>query len=185
MLEELLSIYRYSRFKRYLSNLKKRGLKIGNDTHIMDGVFLDPSHCFLISIGDNCTLAPNVRIMAHDASMNKFIGVTRIGLVRIHNNCFIGDSTLILPNVSIGPNTVIGAGSVVIRDIPADSIAAGNPARVIGSIEDFKKKHDENINQFRCFSEEDFNIDVISEKRKQEMIDYLNEHIAYMKRFSK
>jgi maltose O-acetyltransferase len=83
--------------------------------------------------------------------------------------------------VSIGPNTVIGAGSVVIRDIPADSIAAGNPAKVIGSIEDFKKKHDENKNRFRCFSEEDFNIGVISKSGKQEMMEYLNRNIAYMK----
>ena len=147
----------------------------------MDGVFLDPSHCFLISIGDNCTLAPNVRIMAHDASMKKFVGMTRIGMVTIHDNCFIGDSTLILPGVSIGPNCIIGAGSVVIRDIPQDSIAAGNPAKVLGSIEDFKKKHDENKNRFRCFSEKDFNIGAISKSGKQEMIEYLNRHTAYMK----
>ena len=46
----------------------QKGLKIGKNVEIIDTFFFDPSHCFLISIGDNCTICPNVRLIAHDAS---------------------------------------------------------------------------------------------------------------------
>lgn len=149
----------------------------------MPGSFLDPSHCFLIEIGDNCTLAPNVRIMAHDASMKKIMGVARVGRVIIHNNCFLGDSTIVLPGVSIGPNSIIGAGSVVSRNIPPDSVAVGNPAQVIMPIADFISKHEKNMYHHTCFPESQFNIAVISAAGKKQMLDYLGTSgIAYMKK---
>ena len=54
---------------------------------------------------------------------------------------YVGHGTIILPNVRIGNRVVVGAGSVVTKDIPDNSVAAGNPARVIGSYDDFLKKH--------------------------------------------
>lgn len=53
--------------------------------------------------------------------------------VHIGKNCFIGDRTIVLPGVTIGDEVVIGAGSVVTKDIPSNSVAVGNPARVIKS----------------------------------------------------
>ena len=73
-------------------------------------------------IGDNVTLAPRVHILAHDASTKKALGYTRIGVVNIGNNVFIGASSTILPGISIGNNVVIGANSVVSRDIPDNSV---------------------------------------------------------------
>ena len=64
----------------------------------------------------------------------------KISLVRIGNNVFIGAKTTVLPNVKIGNNVVIGAGSIVTNDIPDNSLAVGNPARVIGSTDDYLKK---------------------------------------------
>lgn len=169
-----------------MAELIKRGLKLGKNTHILDGYFLDPSHCFLISIGDNCTLAPNVRLIAHDASMNKHLGIGKIGRIKIHDNCFLGDSVIVLSDVSIGPNAVIGAGSVVTRDIPPNSVAAGNPAKIITSFDKFMKKHNDNKDKYRCFSQEKYRIDVISKEGKEEILSYLEKHhIAYMKRLSK
>ena len=90
-----------------------------------------------VIIGDNCQMAPNVAIYTaghpvHPDSRNSMyeygVGVT------IGDNVWIGGNTVILPGVHIGCNTVIGAGSVVTRDIPADTIAAGNPCRVLRKI---------------------------------------------------
>lgn len=54
----------------------------------------------------------------------------------IGDNCWIGGSSTILPGVTIGDNVTIGAGSVVVKDIPSNSVAVGNPARVVRNIKD-------------------------------------------------
>lgn len=180
MLSELISTLKRYRHRQYIARLVAQGLRVGKHTSIMDGVFLDPSHCFLIAIGANCTLAPNVRFMAHDASMNRFLGITRLGNITIHDNCFIGDSTLILPGVEIGPNAVVGAGSVVTTDVPSDSVAAGNPARVICSLKDFLLRHEEGRKTGRVFLNEEYGIRVMTEAKKHEMIEYLERQPGYM-----
>lgn len=113
------------------------GLVIGRNFSREEGCIIDPSHCWLIRIGDDVTLAPRVHILAHDASMYSAVGYTRIEPVLIGNNVFVGADTIILPGVTIGDNVVIGAGSVVTRDIPSDSVAVGQPARVIKTYTDF------------------------------------------------
>lgn len=158
----------------------RKGLSLGVKVQILDGFFIDPSHCFLISIGDHSVLAPNVRLIAHDASMFRHIGITKIGRVRIERNCFLGDSTIVLPGVTVGQNSIIGAGSVVVKDIPANSVAAGNPAKVIGTSEDFLKRHQQNKLKRRVFDEKYYNINWITEERKIEMVNLLNEQFAYM-----
>ena len=62
------------------------------------------------------------------------------GCIEIMDNVFIGCNSTILSNVKIGPNAVIGAGSVVTRDVPPNSVVAGNPAKVIGTFEDYLEK---------------------------------------------
>jgi maltose O-acetyltransferase len=76
------------------------------------------------------TFAPEVRVIAHDASTLNAVGHARIARVRIGSRVFVGARTIILPGVTIGDDVVIGAGSVVSRDIPSGVVAAGNPARV-------------------------------------------------------
>lgn len=106
----------------------------------MGECIIDPGHCWLISIGDNVTLAPRVHILAHDASTKRILGYTLIGRVTIGNNVFIGAGSIILPNVKIGNNVIVGAGSVVSRTIPDNSAALGTPARIICSYEEFVEK---------------------------------------------
>lgn len=96
-----------------------------------------------VKIGDNCQFAPNVSIYTaghplHPVARNSLY---EYGIeVTVGNNVWIGGNTVIMPGVHIGSNTVIGAGSVVTKDIPDWVVAAGNPCRVIREIteEDFE-----------------------------------------------
>jgi maltose O-acetyltransferase len=117
-----------------------RGMKIGKNFHRLQNCSFDISHCWLISIGDNVTCAPGVRLIAHDASTNIPLGYVKIGLIEVGNNVFIGAGTIVLCNVKIGNNVVIGAGSVVTKDIPSDSVVAGSPAKIICSYSSFVEK---------------------------------------------
>lgn len=97
-----------------------------------------------VKIGDNCQFAPNVSIYTaghpiHPVSRNSLYeyGIS----VTIGDNVWIGGNTVIMPGVHIGSNTVIGAGSVVTKDIPEWVVAAGNPCRVIRQITDEDKKY--------------------------------------------
>ena len=90
-----------------------------------------------VVIGENVMMGPNVSIYTaghpvHPATRNSLYEYGRE--VTIGDNCWIGGNTVICPGVRIGNNVVIGAGSVVTRDIPDWSIAAGNPCRVIRTI---------------------------------------------------
>lgn len=125
---------------QHLDKLLKRGLKVGKDFKRMGGVIIDPSHCYHITIGDNVTLAPRVHILAHDASTYVFFGKTRAANVSIGNDVFVGASSIILPGVHIGNRVIIGAGSVVTKDIPDNSVAIGNPAKVVCSVDDYLAK---------------------------------------------
>jgi len=119
--------YSFLKYKknRYLNGLVDKGLILGKNVLIVDTFFFDPSHCYLITIGDNCTICPNVRLIAHDASTKNHLGYTKFGKITIGENCFIGDSTIVLPNVSIGPNSIVGAGSVVTKSVPPWTVVAG------------------------------------------------------------
>lgn len=97
-----------------------------------------------VKIGDNCQFAPNVSIYTaghplHPVSRNSLYeyGIS----VTIGDNVWIGGNTVIMPGVHIGSNTVIGAGSIVTKDIPDWVVAAGNPCRVIKQITEEDKKY--------------------------------------------
>ena len=125
---------------QHLDKLIKRGLKIGKNFKRMGGVIIDPSHCYHITIGDNVILAPRVHILAHDSSFELYTGKTRAANVMIGNDVFVGAGSIILPGVHIGSRVIIGAGSIVTKDIPANSVAAGNPARVLCDIDAYLEK---------------------------------------------
>lgn len=136
-----------------LDRLIRRGLVVGTGFTKMGGVIIDPSHCWHITIGDHVTLAPRVHILAHDASTKLFLGYTRVENTRIGNNVFIGAGAIVLPGVTIGNNVVIGAGSVVSQDIPDDSVAVGNPARVVKALSAFLDKNKQKMTSETVFGE--------------------------------
>ncbi len=97
-----------------------------------------------VKIGDNCQLAPNVAIYTAGHPVHPEIRNTmyEYGIeVVIGDNVWIGGNSVICPGVHIGSNTVIGAGSIVTKDIPDWCIAAGNPCRVIRPITDADRKY--------------------------------------------
>lgn len=155
------------------------GMKMGKDCNIQDQCILDPGHCFLIELGDRVTLAPRVHLLAHDASTKRLTGYTRIGRVRIGNNVFIGAGTIVLPNVEIGDNVIIGAGSVVSRSIPSGSVAAGCPARIITSYDEFKGRTERLMAGGGLF-DASYKIDRITPEKKKEMIDKLDHQVGFI-----
>lgn len=144
------------------------GLTVGEDCLIMENCTFDMSHCWLISLGDRVTCAPRVNIIAHDASTKRTLGYTMLGRVTIGNDVFIGAGTTVLPGVTIGDRVVIGAGSVVSRDIPSNSVAVGNPARVIKTFDEYEKNKRDLIERSPLFGEE-YKIDQITAEKREEM----------------
>lgn len=156
-------------------DLVDMGLKVGKNLQRMHGTILDPSHCWLIEIGDDVILAPNVHVLAHDASLCKHLGYARIGRVIIGNNVFVGAESVILPNVTIGDNVIIGANSTVSRDIPSGMVAAGSPAKVICTTEEYLERN-RNMMKSRPVYGEDYTLrgDITSEKKKQQFEELKN-----------
>ena len=155
-----------------LEKLKAEGLEIGDNFAYGHYCFFDPSHCFLISIGDNVTLSTRVHILAHDASTKRHIGYAKIGRVIIKSRVFIGANTTILPGVTIGENSIVGAGSVVSHDVEDNAVYAGVPARKICSLEEYLKKV--NSTEENLWFEEDFTMrGGITKDKKQEMKERL------------
>ncbi len=121
--------------------MRQCGAVIGENVDLYD-FKCNPKDAPLLTIGDNVTIV-NTQVLTHDASPRKFVGnnCNRIGRVVIGSNVFIGVQSIILPNVHIGNNVIVGAGSVVTKDIPDNSVAVGNPARVICTCEEYICKH--------------------------------------------
>lgn len=124
-----------------MQHLILQGLRIGKNLRNHSDYPFDALLPWLITVGDNVCISSNVKILAHDTSTEYRNGHTKIGIVEIGNNVYIGHGVTILCNVRIGNNAVIGAGSVVTKDVPEGTVYAGNPAHYICTIEEFEKKH--------------------------------------------
>lgn len=133
-----------------IKEYRKQGVTIGNNCNIYNS-YLDPGHAYLIEIGNNVTIT-NSTILTHDASTQIYLKKSKVGKVIIEDNTFIGWGSIILPNTRIGKNCIIGAGSVVTKDIPDNSVASGSPAKVIGSTDDFINKHKSNLKEKPVFN---------------------------------
>jgi len=102
-----------------------RGLDLHPSARMSLSAKLDTSFKAGIHIGADTYIAFKARIMTHDFTRGLYLH-TRIG-----KNCFIGGQSIILPGVTIGDGCIVGAGSVVTKDVPDHCAVAGNPARII------------------------------------------------------
>lgn len=168
------------RLNRRWAGLRARGMHIGNRVNLPASTFIDTSHCFLISIGDDCGFGPDCLILAHDAQMDEYIDAARLGRVVIHPSCHIGARTAILAGVEIGPRTIVGANSVVSRTLPPNSVCAGNPAKVICSLDEYLEKHRERMQTRPNFEYLKYDIRFLTPERKAELIRAVSDGDAYM-----
>ena len=149
---------------------------MGENCLIMDRKV--PLYAKLISLGDNVQIASNVSFNTHDIThrmlnnMNipsaegpsgKAVFHERIGCIEIGDNVFIGAGTTINYNVRIGSNVIIGSSSVITKDIPDNCVAAGVPAKVICSFEEYLKKRQKNDVQNEKFGSEMLDDKVVDE----------------------
>ncbi len=127
-----------------VSYFRSIGVKIGDGT-----VFYDPdlimfsTEPYLVSIGSNCHITSGVCFIPHDGGVfilrHKHPDIDLVAPIKIGNRVFIGFKSIILAGVSIGDDCIIGAGSLVTKDVPSGSVVAGVPAKFIKSIEAYEK----------------------------------------------
>lgn len=140
--------------------IKRSGLIIGKGTRIMNRLSDYGSEPYLIRIGEHCSISSGVKFITHDGGTIIFrenpeyskgrrpVDINKYGTIKLDDNVFLGMNSIIMPNVSIGSNSVVGAGSVIRRNVPPNVVVAGNPARVVCTLEEYIKICEEETIQF-------------------------------------
>lgn len=144
--------------KYYPRYLKYIGIKIhGQPTFISPTASFDATDYTKISIGNHVVISGEVRLLTHDYSVSRIAEAKGqidkkefrfIDEIEIGENSFIGTRTIIMPGVKIGKNVIIGAGSVVTKDVSDNLIVAGNPAREVSNIDEYWKKYLKNQEKY-------------------------------------
>jgi len=142
ILRRLYSLF-YAGFFGPNKNARRLGVKVGKNSRIYTLDF--GSEPFLVSIGDSTTVSSQVRFITHDGSTGlvrneRGSRYQRYLPIMVGDNVFIGANCIILPGVVINSWSIVGAGSVVTKDVPAGSVVAGNPARVITDYKSYSEK---------------------------------------------
>jgi len=154
ILNKLKSLWAKTSSQRYIKYLRCKGILIGHNCHIDPKTsMIDITRPSLVEIGDNVYMNSYFTLLTHDFVAGVFIHSNReflpsSGKVKIGNNCRFGRNVMILKGVSIGNNVFVGANSVVNKDIPDNSVAVGNPCKVIKSLDDFYE-----IRKDKCIDE--------------------------------
>jgi len=130
----VLKFLKLIRFK----NHKRVEYKIGNVKY--NNSLIDSLVPEFVEIGDNFVSAPGSIILAHDASLLIQYREYRIEKTLIGNNVFLGANAVVLAGVKIGDGAIIGAGSVVTKDVESHTVVAGNPAKKISTVEAYREK---------------------------------------------
>lgn len=133
-----------------LQQLRDKGAQIGEDVLIYSTsqTVIDSTAPWLLTIGSHVRIAEGVKILTHDYSwsvLKRFGDTPGVILgaqspVKIGNSVFIGMNAVITRGVTIGDHVVIGAGSVVTKDCPSGGVYAGNPARLIMTMDQYREK---------------------------------------------
>lgn len=147
MIKKIKSILSQRSSETLIRYLREKGISIGEGCIFRRpmGVIIDTQRPTLVSIGNNVDMNKNFSIYTHDYGAGVFKNVyhdviNSSGAVSIGNNIYFGANCTILKGVSIGDNCIIGAGSIISRDIPSNSVAVGNPCKVICSLDEYFHK---------------------------------------------
>ena len=131
----------------YLNYLRKKGVRIGEKCTIgpPKTVVIDCSRPYLVEIGNNVRLNYGLTLMTHDFTTMVFKSyygefLPASGKIKIGNNVYFGRNCTVLKGVTIGDNCIIGYGSLVMKDIPNNSVVAGSPAKVICTLDEYYEK---------------------------------------------
>lgn len=128
--------------KTIAAYFRRKGARIGEHCEI--GISKLAPEPYLVEIGNHVFIAQGAILHTHDGAAwvlkEKEPDLWVFGTVTIEDNCMIGSYAQILPNVRIGRNSIVAAGSVVMTDVPPNSIVVGVPARVVGSFSKYEEK---------------------------------------------
>ena len=136
-----------------IRHLKSKGCTIGENIKFFhpETNFVDTTRPYLLEIKDNAKITRGVVILTHDFSFSVFRHVYHdvmnscAGKTVIGKNNFIGMGGVILPGVQLGDNVIVGSGSVVTKSFPDNVVVAGNPAKIICTLDEFYHKRKENF----------------------------------------
>lgn len=169
--------------EHYLQYLRNNGVKVGKNCFVVDprDIKIDVSIPDLLSIGDNVRLHKGLVIMTHDWAgwvlKNKYSDfVPSHAPVRIGNNVWFGMRVTVLKGVTIGDNVIIGAGSIVTKSIPSNSVAVGCPAKVVCSIDEYYRRrrvesYEESIN---------YALEIMANGREPKVEEFFDDYPAFV-----
>ncbi len=126
----IYKIWSFSKTK-HLRNLQRQGLQLGEGSRILADPKCFGSEPYLVSIGRRVTVTSGCKFITHDGGtwvfreQQEYRKVIKYGRITIHDNCFIGMGSTVMPGVSIGPNSVVAAGAVVTKNVPAGEVWGG------------------------------------------------------------
>ena len=168
----------------YIRYLRGKGIEIGRGTQAKYPltIEIDVSRPELVTIGKDVFLHKHLTILSHDYASQVFVNlyasfIPSHGKIKIGNNVWFGEHCTVLKGVTVGDNCIIGYGSTVMKDIPANSVVAGTPAKVICSIEDYYQKRKE------AYIKEVFEYALeIEKKRRREPVieDFQDDYPAFV-----
>lgn len=127
--------------------MRKMGCHVGKGCFIGDNVRIDTGHADMITLEDGVSIAGGSRLLCHQRDFTEyFVGsdYNKLGYsikpIVLKKGCLIGMESFVLPGVTVGEGAIVGAGSLVAKDIPAWTVATGRPAKVVKEI---KRRTDE------------------------------------------
>jgi hypothetical protein len=133
--------------------LRARGVRIGQGCRIYTLEF--STEPYLVSLGDRVGVSGGVKFLTHDGAAHLLRRqrpmVQVLGLIEVGNDCFIGENAILLPGTRLGDGCIVGAGAVVRGDVPANSLVAGNPGRVVGRASLLLKRMERSDNALDTF----------------------------------
>ena len=121
--------------------MRKMGCHVGKGCFIGDHVRIDQGHADMITLEDSVSVASGTRLLCHQRNFREyFVGSDYMKLgyivkpIVLKKGCLVGMESFVMPGVTVGEGAIVGAGSLVTKDIPAWTIAAGRPAKVVKEI---------------------------------------------------